>query len=88
MYVVTAVVLLNKSDMAIGVPVTVDGECAVLVTAATLDTPVEDVQVIDGHGVLCAILVVLASPLLVGAGHEEGAAELFEGPNSRNFLTV
>jgi len=87
-HVVAAVVLLDEGDLAIGAPVTIDREGAVLVASTTLDSAVEDIQVIDCHGVLSAVLVVLSSPGSGGAGHKERAAVLLEGPYTRDLFAI
>ena len=71
MYVVTAIVLFYKSNLTIRAPVTTDGEGAVLISTTTLDSTVEDIQMINSHMMLSAVLVILTLPRLVSTCHEE-----------------
>ena len=80
MNVVLTDVLLDECDLAVGVPVAVDGEVADLVGAVALNLIIEDVQVVDAHWVILTVLLVYSLPDFVGARHLEGTAEFFEGP--------
>lgn len=84
--IVGTIVLLYKSDLARGLPVTVDGESAVFIGTATLNLIVENIKVIKSHLVLSAILVILSFPGLVRTRHEERSAVLFESPCSADLL--
>ena len=88
MNVVLPDVLLDERDLSVGVPVAVDGKVADLVSSITFNLIIEDVQVVNLHFMILAILLVHALPDLVGAGHLEGTAELLEGPGAGNFFPV
>ena len=88
MNVVLPNVLFDERDLSVGVPVAVDGKVADLVSSITFNLIIEDVQVVNLHFMILAILLVHALPDLVGAGHLEGTAELLEGPGAGNFFPI
>jgi hypothetical protein len=72
--VVLADVLLDESNVAIGIPVATNGEFTNIVATSTLYLPIEDIQVINCHLMIGSIVMILSLPHLVGARHMELAA--------------
>lgn len=88
MHIMLSDVLLDERNMPVGTPVSADSKVADLVSAIALHLVIEDIQVVDGHLMVLSVLLIDTLPDLVGAGHLEGTAVLFQGPGARNLMVI